>query len=339
MKGEKFFTLPDGSDAELFKLRLADGFGADITNFGGCVTALFVPDADGNLRDIALGWKNPSDYLNNSCYFGTLVGRTANRITAGKFELDGKVYQSCLNDNNVCSLHGGFGFSHRLWQVETATDKELILTLFSPHGDGGYPGNLRVRVSYRLRDNHTFEIEYSAESDRPTVADFTNHTYFNLNGENSGVCADHIITLAADFITETDEFLQPTGKLLPVDNSCFDLRKGKKFADILSEYEGGFDDNFVLGNADHVYRENAATVTAASGIVMKLHTSRPGIQVYMGGFLNGDPGKSVYPRNSGFCLETQSWPDSVNHANFPSIRVEPGKPHHSITRYEFGIVK
>ena len=339
MKGEKFFTLPDDSAAELFKLRLPDGFGADITNFGGCVTSLFVHDAQGNLRDIALGWKNPADYMVNNCYFGTLVGRTANRISAGKFQLDGKIYQLHLNDNNVCSLHGGFGYSHRLWQVESATTTELILTLFSPHGDAGYPGNLFVRVTYRLRENHTFEIEYSAECDRPTVADFTNHTYFNLNGENSGSCSGHVITLAADFITETDNFLQPTGKLLKVDNTCFDLRSGRNFADIFSEHDGGFDDNFVISRTDHNYQENVAVVTAESGIKLKLHTSRPGIQLYMGGFLNNAAGKSRYPRNSGFCLETQCWPDAVNHPDFPSIRIEPGKPHHSITRYEFDTVK
>ena len=337
MKKENFFTLPDGRTANLFKMRLPDGFGADITDFGGCVVSLFTPDASGKLTDVALGWKDPSYYMVNHTNFGALIGRIANRISNGRFELDGEVYQLYLNDNRRCSLHGSFGFGHRLWQVENATDTELTLTLFSPHGDAGFPGNLAVRAAYRLGADHTLEIEISAESDRPTVADFTNHTYFNLDGENSGSTADHVIAIAADAYTETDQYLQPTGKILPVDNSRFDLRKGKKFSTIFAEYDGGFDDNFIIGDADHCYRENVAVVTAGhSGIKLALHTSRPGVQLYMGNFLD-DHGKSSYPRNSGFCLETQCWPDAVNHPDFPSVRIEPGKPHHSITRYKFSV--
>ena len=339
MNTEKFFTLPDGRTATLCKLRLPDGFGADITDFGGCVVSLFAPDAQGKLTDVALGWKNPADYLTNHTNFGALVGRIANRITAGKFELDGEIYQLYLNDNRRCSLHGSFGFAHRLWQIENVSDTELTLTLFSPHGDAGFPGNLFIRVAYRLRADHTLEIEYSAESDRPTVADFTNHTYFNLDGENYGNTLDHFIAIKADRYTVTDGFLQPTGETPEVTGSRFDLRQGKKFSTIFEEHDGGFDDNFILGSADHCYRENVAVVSAGySGIRMSVHTSRPGIQLYMGNFLN-DLGKSPYPRNSGFCLETQCWPDAVNHPHFPSVRIEPGKPHHSITRYNFSVVK
>ena len=299
MNMEKFFTLPDGSNAELVKLRLPDGFGADITNFGA------------------------------------IVGRIANRITAGRFEFDGELYQLYLNDNRRCSLHGSFGFSHRLWNIENVTDTELTLTLFSPHGDAGFPGNLFVRAAYRLLPEHTLELEISAESDRPTVADFTNHTYFNLDGENTASTDNHTIRINADRFTVTDEYLQPTGEVQTVTGNRFDLRSGKKFSTIFAEYDGGFDDNFILGDADHVYRENVAEVTAGtSGIKMTIHTSRPGIQFYMGGFLN-DSGKSEYPRNSGFCLETQCWPDAVNHPDFPSVRIEPGRPHHSITRFVF----
>lgn len=336
---EKFFTLPDGRDAEIFHLRLEDGFGADITSFGAAIVSILTPDADGKLTDVVLGWKDPQDYFSNTSYFGTVVGRIPNRIAGGRFELDGEIYQLYLNDNRRCTLHGAFGFSHRLWQVENFSATELTLTLFSHHGDAGFPGNLFIRAAYRLLPNHTLEMEISAESDRPTVVDFTNHVYFNLDGENSASTADHNITIHADKVTETDQYLIPTGKLIDVTGTRFDLRNGKKFSTILTEYDGGFDDNFILGDKDHVYRERVAEVSAGkSGITLAVHTSRPGLQFYMGSFLN-DTGKSTYPRCSGFCLETQNWPNSVNHPEFPSIRVEPGKPHHSITRYEFSVKK
>ena len=336
---EKFFTLSDGREAELFKLRLADGFGADITSFGASIVSIYTPDADGKLTDVVLGWKNPEDYISNVCHFGAIVGRIPNRITKGRFELDGEIYQLYLNDNHRCTLHGAFGYSHRLWQVESVSPSEVIFTLFSPDGDAGFPGNLFVRAAYRLLADHTLEMEISAESDRPTVADFTNHVYFNLDGENTGSTADHVIAINSDKVTETDEYLLPTGRLIDVEGTRYDLRKGKKFSTIFAEHDGGFDDNFILADKDHVYQERVAEVTAGrSGIKLAVHTSRPGIQLYMGNFLN-NTGKSFYPRCSGFCLETQNWPDSVNHPEFPSIRVEPGKPHHSITRYSFSVEK
>ena len=335
MNTETFFTLPDGRNAELIKLRLADGFGVDLTTFGGCLTALYAPDANGRLPDVLLGWKNPADYLTNPGYLGALVGRIPNRISGGRFTLDGKVYQMCLNDNNVCTLHGGFGFSHRLWDLESVSDTEAVLSLFSCHGDGGFPGDLKVKVSYRILANHTLEIEYYAESDRLTVADFTNHAYFNLDGENSASTAEHSIIIHADRVTETDKFLQPTGRILPVDGSRFDLRQAKKFREILAEYSNGFDDNFILSDGETACREVATVNAGSSGIKLTVSTTRPGIQFYMGGFLN-DEGKSFYPRHSGFCLETQSWPDSVNHSHFPDVTIAPGKPHRSLTCYTFG---
>lgn len=339
MLREKFFTTPDGRTAELVKLRLPDGFGADITNFGGSIVSIFTPDASGKITDVVLGWKNPEEYIANVCHFGAIVGRIPNRISNGRFTLDGKIYQMMLNDHDRCTLHGAFGYSHRLWDIESATPTELILTLVSPDGDAGFPGRLFIRASYRLLANHSLEMEISAETDQVTVADFTNHVYFNLDGENFSSTADHTIMIDADEVTESDEFLIPTGKLIQVENTRYDLRKGKKFSTIFAEYDGGFDDNFVLAKSDHCYRENVAVVTAGhSGIQLSVHTSRPGIQLYMGNFLN-NTGKSPYPRNSGFCLETQCWPDAVNHSDFPSVRIEPGKPHHSITRYQFSTVK
>lgn len=337
MNGEKFFTLPDGREAKLYKLRRADGSGADITNFGASITALKVPDSNGVLRDVILGWDEPEKYLTNIYHFGAVIGRVPNRISGGRFTLHNQIYQLILNDRNLCTLHGGYSFSHRLWEVESATDTELILTLFSPHGDAGFPGNLLVRARYHFTADHILELEITAESDRPTFADFTNHAYFNLDGEDHLSVADHVIRIDADMITETDENLLPTGNLKHIGNSPLDLRQGKRMGEILKAKPGGADDNFILGTSDRVYRENAAVVTAgSSGITMAVHTNRPGIQFYMAACLGGSAGKSPYQPNSGFCLETQCWPDSVNHANFPGILVEPGKPHHSITRFAFG---
>lgn len=334
MDVEKFFTLPDGRDAELIKLRLPDGSGVDLTNFGGCLTALYVPDVCGILTDVLPGWKNPVDYLVNPGYLGALVGRIPNRISGGRFTLDGKIYQMCLNDNNICTLHGGFGFSHRLWKIEKLDDTQVTLSLFSPDGDSGFPGDLNVCVSYRWLPGHTLEIEFFAESDRLTVADFTSHAYFNLDGENTGSTADHTVVINAGAVTETDRFLQMTGKLIPVENTRFDLRHGKRFSEILSENPNGFDDNFILSSKEEACREVAWVTAGRSGIKLTVATTRPGLQFYMGGFLNCE-GKSRYLPHSGFCLETQSWPDSVNHDHFPDVTVAPGKPHRSITRYSF----
>ena len=201
-------------------------------------------------------------------------------------------------------------------------------------------GKLNIRVRYNIYENHTLSMDFTAETDGKFVpADLTSHTYFNLNGDTSNNCLDHTIAIAADKITETDEFLVPTGKLLPVGNSIYDLRSGVSFTEILKHNPDGFDDNFILGNSNRVYRENAVVVHAEkSGITMKLHTNRPGVQFYMGKHLseNGPAGKNaVYKPFNGFCLETQSWPDSLNHDDFPSIIIEKGKPFHGITVLEF----
>lgn len=337
---KKFFDLSDGREAKLYSLRLADGFGADITDFGGCVVSIYTPDKDGNLLDVALGWKNPAEYLKNPGYIGALVGRVPNRIGGGRFELDGEIYQSCLNDRKASTLHGGFGYSHRLWNVEKFTETELILSLTSPHGDAGFPGELKVRAIYRITSDHALELEFFAESDRLTVADFTSHVYFNLDGEGSGVCDDHFMKLAVDRVTAVDENLIPTGEIINVDNTRFDVREGKKFSEIYADYVGGFDDNFILGDKNNVFRENVAVVTAGrSGVELAVDTDRPGLQIYMGYFTTGE-GKSIaYTGRNGFCLETQNWPNAVNHSHFPSIRLEPGETFHGITRYKFSVKK
>ncbi len=339
---EHFFRLPDGRSASLYHLRLPDGAGADITDFGGSLTALYMPDRDGKLRDVVLGWRDAEAYLDNPGYLGALIGRIPNRIGGGRFTLDGKIYQMCLNDRDHSTLHGGFGFSHRLWEVENFTGESLTLRLFSGDGDGGFPGNLTVRAIYTLHSDHTLELEFFAVCDRVSVADFTSHAYFNLAGENSGKCDGHLIRLNSAAVTEVDDFLVPTGRILDVAATAFDLRQETAFAEIFSRIPGGFDNNFILGEKDGVMRDDAAVVwSPESGIRMRIHTSRPGLQFYMGEYLPDTPyaGKSgIYPRYGGFCLETQNWPDAVNHPEFPSVRIEPGKPLHGVTRYHFDTI-
>ena len=336
---KKFFTLSDGREANLYSLRLNDGFGVDITDFGGCVVSIFAPDREGKLLDVALGWKNPEKYITNPPYLGALVGRVPNRIGGGRFVLDGVTYQSCLNDKNASTLHGGFGYSHRLWTAEKVTETELVLVLTSPHGDAGFPGELKVRAIYRITSDHVLELEFFAETDRPTVADFTSHIYFNLDGDDSGYCGEHFMKVAADYVTEVDENLIPTGNLINVENTRFDIRSGKKFSDIYADYEGGFDDNFVLCNQNNVFRSDVAVITAGkSGIELAVDTDRPGVQIYMGG-ANGEGKNAKYDGLNAFCFETQNWPDAVNHDNFPSIRLDPGKTFHGITRYKFSVKK
>lgn len=336
---KKFFTLNDGREAKLYSLRSADGFGADITDFGGCVVSIFTPDKNGNLLDVALGWRDPEKYITNPPYLGALVGRVPNRIGGGRFVLDGVTYQSCLNDKNASTLHGGFGYSHRLWSAEKVTDTELVLSLTSPHGDAGFPGELKIKATYRITAEHVLELEFFAETDRPSVADFTSHIYFNLDGENSGCCGEHFMKVAADYVTAVDENLIPTGELLDVTNTRFDVRNGKKFSEIYAAYRGGFDDNFVIGTENNVMHENVAIVSAGqSGIELAVDTDRPGIQIYMGGAF-GEGKNAVYSGDNAVCLETQGWPDSVNHENFPSIRLERGTPYRSLTRYKFSVKK
>ena len=278
------------------------------------------------------------DYEAERAYYGAVCGRVANRICEGKFTLNGVDYQLAIN-NGPNHLHGGAtGFSHKVWKSAVKDDK-LVLTMESADGEENYPGNLTLNVTYSWSEDNEIGILYEATCDQDTLLNVTNHTYFNLDGENYGSTLDHTVKIAADRVTVTDEFLQATGEILDVAGSRFDLRSGKSFRQIISENPSGFDDNFIIGDAYGVFRKNAAVVTAGhSGISMAVHTTAPGIQFYMGGFLNED-GKSRYLKHSGFCLETQNWPNAVNMPCFPSVRIEPGKGYHSISCYAFSTGK
>ena len=342
MKIQDFFQLPDGRTARLYSLRNSSGFGADITDFGGAIVRLLTPDRNGKLVDVVLGFAEPADYIENGPFFGALIGRVANRISNGRFTLGGKTYQLELNDSNgKNTLHGGRCYGRRLWEAEVVDDYTLKLTLNSPDGDAGFPGNVKVEVVYHITEDNALSIAYSGTSDAPTVLSLTNHSYFNLNGEGAGECGDHSIMLQAGRRTEVDEFLAPTGRNPEVAGTFYDLRAGKSFAKIHEENPNCFDDNFVLSDEAESFKENVAVAWSdRTGIELACSTTAPGVQFYMGFFLDGTlRGKteSSYPQFSAFCLETQLWPDAVNHPEFPSARLNPGGEYKQYTVYKFGV--
>ena len=342
MKIQDFFQLSDGRTARLYSLRNSSGFGADITDFGGAIVRLLTPDRNGKLVDVVLGFAELADYIENGPFFGALIGRVANRISGGRFTLDGKTYQLELNDSNgKNTLHGGRCYGRRLWEAEVVDDYTLKLTLNSPDGDAGFPGNVKVEVVYHITEDNALSIAYSGTSDAPTVLSLTNHSYFNLNGEGAGECGDHSIMIQAGRRTEVDEFLAPTGRNPEVAGTYYDLRAGKSFAKIHEENPNCFDDNFVLSDEAESFKENAAVAWSdRTGIELACSTTAPGVQFYMGFFLDGTlRGKteSSYPQFSAFCLETQLWPDAVNHPEFPSARLNPGGEYKQYTVYKFGV--
>lgn len=340
-KSSEFFKLPNGRSAKLYQLRCADGFGADISDHGATIIAVYTPDRNGKIRNVALSWADPARYTNHPIYLGALVGRLANRVKNGRFVLDNVTYQLLLNDRKTNSLHGGFGISGRLWQVKSHTDKELILTLESLHGDGGFPGNLQITARYSISDDHKLSLEITAIPDRKTVADFTSHVYLNLNGEGNGDCSDHEIVMKAPRRTAVDSLLIPTGEIPEVAGTPYDLQKKRSFADIRKDFVNGLDDNYVLQDKIGVWTDAAAVVSAKeSGIRLTLSTDRPGVQFYMANCLQNKPGRSGnYVKFGGFCLETQNYPDAVNNPEFPSPVITPEQPYSGCTVWAFDTVE
>jgi len=352
MKIEKecFGRLPDGREVSLFKLTNAHGVRADIMDYGGTVVRLFVPDRDGRMGDVVLGFDNLSDYLDKSPYFGCIVGRYANRIARGRFVLDGTEYRLATNDHGN-HLHGGIrGFDKVLWDAEPLQCDGAVglkLTYTSPDGEEGYPGTLKTTVTYRLTNNNELKIEYRAETDKPTVVNLTNHTYWNLAGP--GVCdiLSHVLMINADRFTPVDATLIPTGEIRPVAGTPLDFRKPTPIGarinadDEQLKLAGGYDHNFVLNKpAPGAISLAARVYEPHTGRVLEVWTTEPGIQFYSGNFLDGTitgKGGKVYKHRYGFCLETQHYPDSPNHPNFPSVVLRPGQTYQTTTVYKLGV--
>jgi aldose 1-epimerase len=334
-----------GTPVDLYTLTNGNGVVAKITNYGGIVTELLVPDRGGRMGDVVLGFKTVDGYLAGHPYFGCITGRVANRIAGGKFTLEGKQYQLAVN-NGPNHLHGGVkGFDKHVWKgepVRSADGPAVKFTRRSHDGEEGYPGNLDVTVVYTLTDKDELRIDYTATTDQPTPVNLTNHSYFNLAGEGRGTILDHELMLNADRYTPTDETLIPTGDLAPVSGTPVDFTRpmkiGPRIGQLASYLGGGYDHNFVVNGGGGKLALAARVTEPTSGRVMEIHTTEPGIQLYTGNHLDGSlKGKSGQPyrQHGAFCLETQHFPDSVNQPKFPNTVLRPGQTYTQTTVHRF----
>jgi len=336
---------PDLS-SKVYTLTNKNGVSISVIRLGGKVMSIKVPDKSGNISDIALGYDSASQYIKGDAFFGATIGRYGNRIGKAKFTLDGTEYKLAAN-NGENSLHGGpGGFHNVMWnikEVPTPGSPSLELTYLSKDGEEGYPGNLDVKVTYTLTDANEFRIDYAATTDKPTIVNLTNHSYFNLKGEGNGDILDHEVTINADKFVAIDQGLIPTGELKQVKGTPFDFTKPHKIGERINakdqqvEYGKGYDHTYVL-NSKGAELALAATVTeATTGRKMEVWTTEPGVQFYTGNFLNGKPGKGgkPYEYRTGFCLETQHFPDSPNKPEFPTVALRPGETYKTTTIYKF----
>ncbi len=340
-------TLPDGQKASLYTLTNAGGAVARITNYGGIITELWMPDKTGALAYVVLGFDTLQGYMPNAPYFGAIIGRYGNRIGKAAFELDGRTYTLAGNDKGN-HLHGGVkGFDKVLWQAEPIETKDgvgLRLRYVSKDMEEGYPGNLEVTVVYTLTNANELRIDYTATTDKPTVCNLTNHSYFNLAGQGSGDILGHILTLNADHYTPVNAGLIPIGQIAPVNGTPMDFTAPTAIgARINSDHEqikfgGGYDHNWVLNKKAGQLSLAATVYEPTSGRVMEVWTTEPAIQFYAGNFLDGTlTGKTgkVYKHRYGFCLETQHYPDSPNQPSFPSTTLRPGQTYRTTTVHKF----
>jgi aldose 1-epimerase len=342
---DTFGQMPDGTQVHLYTLSSPNGATAKITNYGAILVSLDVPDRDGTLADVTLGYDNLDDYLERGSFFGATVGRYANRIGGAKFVLDGVEYQLAAN-NGPNHLHGGNkGFDKVIWRLEDINaegDEAFVkLTYVSEDGEEGYPGNLACSVTYTLTRDHALRIDYEAETDKTTVVNLTNHSYFNLAGQGAGDILDHVLMLNADKYTVFDEGLIPTGEIRSVEGTPLDFTSPTSIGARIGQVGQGYDQNYVLSKQDAPAGSLmlcARVLEPTSGRIMEVHTTEPGMQLYTGNFLDGTiTGKEgkVYKKHYAFCLETQHYPDSPNKPDFPSVVLQPGQKFTSTTIYEF----
>lgn len=342
-----FGKTDDGREADLYTLHNAAGMTVKISNYGGTVVSLTAPDKAGNFADVVLGMDSLSGYQKGVPYFGALIGRYGNRIANGKFTLDGKTYTLAVN-NGPNSLHGGLkGFDKVLWAATPVAGDEpaLKLAYTAKDGEEGYPGNLSVEVTYTLQKDNALKIDYKATTDKATVVNLTNHSYFNLTGDPNNDILGHEVTLNADRFLPVDKGLIPTGVLQPVTGTPFDFTKptvvGKSINDTTNEQiklGGGYDHAWVLSDSSTSLKLAATVHEPTSGRIMEVRTTEPAIQFYTGNFLDGTitgKGGIVYKKRSALCLETEHYPDSPNQPKFPTTVLQPGKTYQTTTVYTF----
>ena len=350
IKESEFGTMPNGQQVSLYTLTNANGAVAKITNYGAIVTELWMPDKNGKLADIVLGFDSLEGYLGESPYFGTIVGRYGNRIGKGTFTLDGKTYTLAIN-NGENHLHGGLkGFDKVIWQATAGQAGKdgvaVTLRYTSKDMEEGYPGNLSVMIVYTLTNANELRIDYTAATDKATVCNLTHHGYFNLAGQGNGTILNHELMLNADRYTPVDAGLITTGEILPVKGTPMDFTKPTAIgARIDNDFEqlkfgGGYDHNWVLNKKGSEMSLAATVYEPTSGRVMELRTNEPGVQFYAGNFLDGTltgKGGKVYQYRYGFCLETQHYPDSPNKPDFPTTTLRPGQTYKTTTVYKFSV--
>ncbi len=338
-----FGMTKDGKEAHLYTLENKNGMKACVSDFGATLVRLYVPDKDGTLIDVVHGYDDAEGYARGDAGFGASIGRSANRIGGAGFELNGVSYKLEKNDNGKNNLHSGLDYyQKRLWEVKEYETDRICLQLHSPDGDQGYPGALDMKVTYTLDDDNALNIHYEAVPDQDTVINMTNHSYFNLNGHDSGSVLNHQVTLNADYFTPADAESIPTGEIRSVEGTPMDFRGGRVLgSDIDADYEplrfgAGYDHNWVLKNEGR-FDKVAEAVSDESGIVMEVYTDLPGIQIYTANFLDNEPGKdgASYIRRSAVCFETQYYPDAIHHDNFPQPVCRKGEKYDTRTAYRF----
>lgn len=348
LPAEAFQTTVDGKPVALYTLHAGD-ITMQVTNYGARVVSLWTPDRDGRYEDIVLGYENIGRYLNNTGerFLGAVVGPYANRIAEGRFTLDGVEYTLPLN-NNGQTLHGGLrGVDRVVWDVVSASDDKLVLSYLRPDGQDGFPGNLQIEMTYSLTPGNEFRVDYKATTDKPTVVNMSHHPFFNLKGEGNGTVLDNVMTINASHTTPVDSVLIPTGEITPVDGTPFDFREPHAIGERIGADDrqlhngGGYDHNWVIDRKTENGIEQAATVwEPASGRTIEVLSDQPGLQVYSGNFFDGTAmGKYGKPQRyrESLALETQKFPDSPNHADFPSTVLRPGETYTQVCIYKFGV--
>nr|WP_129729508.1 aldose epimerase family protein [Parabacteroides goldsteinii] len=340
-----FVSEVEGKPTALYVLKNKNGAEACITNYGGRLVSVMVPDKKGNMTDVVLGYDNIGKYVASDGNYGALIGRYGNRIDQAKFTLDDTEYTLPANDGKHC-LHGGpLGYHTRMWDAKQLNDQSLELTYLSKDGEAGFPGNLDIKVTYTLTDDNAVDIKYEATTDKKTVVNLTNHSYFNLSGVPGSNVLDQEIMINADNFTPVDETLIPTG-ISTVAETPLDLRTpvaigkhiGEQFDQLV--FGRGYDHNWVLNAKGDKNILAAKAYSPTSGIALEVYTNEPGIQFYTGNFMDGkDTGKHgvLYPHRGAFCLETQHYPDSPNHPDFPSVVLNPGEKYFSECIYKFTV--
>ncbi len=341
-----FQTEIDGKPVQLYTLKNPSGMEVCITNFGGRIVSVMVPDKQGQMQDVVLGFDNIADYINQPSDFGAAIGRYANRINQGKIVIDDNVIQLPQNNYGHC-LHGGpTGWQDRIYTAEQPNDSTLNLTILSPDGDNNFPGNVTAHVTYTLKADNSIDIKYDATTDRKTVINMTNHSYFNLSGNPNNAITNDILYLNSDSITPVDSTFMTTGEIMAITDTPFDFTTPKAIGEgIDMEYEQaklgmGIDHNFVLNTKGDDSQIAAKLVNPETGISLEVYTDEPGIQVYTGNFLDGSlTGKRgiTYNQRTGVCFESQHYPDSPNKPQWPSVILEPGQTYQSHCIFKFGI--